>query len=81
MVFMISYKDNEEEIVIRIPVSELSYWDEKNSGWALEKSKRLWWALLPPTSPAHLSGFGLTIQIYALSASLKNHHPVRMMMR
>jgi len=26
-----------EEVVIRIPVSELRYWDEKNSGWALEK--------------------------------------------
>ena len=26
-----------EEIMISIPVSELSYWDEDNSGWALEK--------------------------------------------
>jgi beta-glucosidase len=26
-----------EEVVIRIPVSELRYWDEKDSGWALEK--------------------------------------------
>lgn len=26
-----------EEVVIRIPVSELRYWDEKNSVWALEK--------------------------------------------
>ena len=26
-----------QDIMISIPVSELSYWDEENSGWALEK--------------------------------------------
>ncbi len=26
-----------EDIVLKIPVSQLSYWDEKTSGWALEK--------------------------------------------